>query len=135
VLDAWLAQGVVRLDGKDRVTLNAAAYVPQPGSAEQWHYFVRNLHDHIAAASANVTAEGQAPFLERSVHYDVLTPAQSARLAALGRGAAERMLIEVNRAALAIVEDAPQAASPGPTQRVNLCVSLFVEDEPERAAG
>ncbi len=131
VLDAWLSEGMVRLDAADRVVLNAAAWLPPPGSAGQWHYFTRNLHDHIAAGAANVLATGRPPFLDRSVHYDALSPVQAARLAAFGRTAAERLLQEVNRAALTMLEDAPPALPP--TRRVNLGVFLYTEDEP--AAG
>lgn len=128
VLDEWLSEGVVHVDAADRVVLNANAYLPRPGSAEQLHYFARNLHDHIAAAAANVIADGRPPFLDRSVHYDALPPAQAARLAVLARAGAERLLLEVNRAALAMLDGQPPA--PPPTRRVNLGVYLYAEDEP-----
>ena len=127
VLDEWLSENIVRMDANECVVLNAAAYLPRPGSAQQLHYFARNLHDHIAAAAANVVADGRPPFLDRSVHYDALTGPQAARLAAFARVAAERLLLEVNRAALAMLDDAPPA--PPPTQRVNLGVFLYTEDE------
>ena len=129
VLDEWLSQGVVRLDAEDRVVLAAAAYLPQPGSAAQWHYFARNLHDHLAAATANVTAAQAPPFLDRSVHYDALTPAQAAQLSALARQAAERLLLDVNRAALALLDAPAEGAAAAPTRRVNLGVYLFDEDD------
>ena len=132
VLDEWLSEGVVRLDAQERVVLDTTAYLPRPGSAEQLHYFARNLHDHIAAASANVLAQGTPPFLDRSVHYDALTEAQAVRLVALARTASERLLLEVNRAALVMLDDAPPA--PPPTQRVNLGVYLYSEDEPPAGA-
>jgi hypothetical protein len=128
VLDEWLSEGVVRIDEQDRVVLNAAAYLPPPSSPEQLHYFGRNLHDHMAAAVANVLAEDRPPYLDRSVHYDGLTPAQAEELATLARNAAERLLVEVNRASLARLGDAPPA--PAPTRRVNLGVYLYEEDEP-----
>ena len=132
VLDEWLSEGVVRMDVQDRVVLNDAAYLPRPGSAEQLHYFARNLHDHIAAAAANVLAEGRPRFLDRSVHYDALTAAQAARLAAFAHAGAQRLLLEVNRAALAMLDDAPPA--PPPTRRVNLGVFLYTEDDPPPGA-
>ena len=128
VLDEWLSQGVVHLDAADRVMLAAAAYLPQPGSAEQLHYFARNLHDHVAAASANLLADGRPPFLDRSVHYDALPSDLAARLAALGRAAAERLLLEVNRTALNMLKG--ETPSAGKTRRVNLGTYLYVEDEP-----
>ncbi len=140
VLDEWLSQGIVRLDAEGRVVLDAAAFVPGDVGGvggEDWtallFYFARNLHDHIAAASANVLAAGAAPFLERSVHYDRLSPAAAARMASLGREAALAMLLEVNRGAAEIADADDGAAPVGGVKagrRVNLGVYLYVEDEP-----
>jgi Family of unknown function (DUF6502) len=128
VLDDWLSQGIVSLDAEDRVCLSAAAFLPQPGREEQLFYFARNLHDHIAAAAANVLAPGAAPFIDRSVHYDRLTPAAAEQLDQLAREAAQRLLLEVNRHAMALsVDDAPEGAL---TRRVNFGVYLLTEDEP-----
>ncbi len=126
VLDDWLSQGIVSLDAEDRVHLSAAAFLPQPGRAEQLFYFSRNLHDHIAAAGANVLATGAAPFVDRSVHYDGLTPAAATELERLSREAAQRVLLEVNRHALLLATDAPPGT---PTRRVNFGVYLLAEDE------
>ncbi len=126
VLDDWLAQGIVTLDAEDRVQLSAGAFLPQPGRDEQLFYFARNLHDHIAAGSANVLADGTAPFIDRSVHYDRLTPAAAAELERLGRDAAQRVLLEVNRHAMRLATDAPEGS---PTRRVNFGVYLLAEDE------
>ena len=137
VLDDWLGQGLVTVDAEDRVRLNVAAFVPRPGRDEQLFYFARNLHDHIAAASANVLAAGPAPFLDRSVHYDGLTATSAARLEAAAREAGQRLLVEINRLALELVDaqDAEGAAgaAPGPTRRVNLGVYLFVGDDQSSA--
>jgi hypothetical protein len=128
VLDEWLSQNLVRIDAEDRVVLNVDAFVPRPGRTEQMFYFGRNLHDHVAAAAANVSAVDKAPFLDRSVHYDALPTAAADQLEAVGRVAAVQMLLEVNRRAMEIAEahDPPV----GPTRRVNLGVYLFAEDEP-----
>ncbi len=128
VLDEWLSQDIVSLGPDDRVVLNVAAFVPSPGRDEQLFYFGRNLHDHIAAASANISAVGKAPFMDRSVHYDALPIAAAERLEALGREAAMRLLLDINRQAmeLAAAHDPPV----GPTRRVNLGLYLYVEDEP-----
>src|ERR1019366_3917537 len=65
VLDDWISQGFVTLDGADMIHLNASAFIPRGGGAEQMFYFARNLHDHIAAAAANVSASGPAPYADR----------------------------------------------------------------------
>ena len=133
ILDDWLSQGLVTVDAGDRVRLNVAAFIPRPGRDEQLYYFARNLHDHIAAAAANVLASGPAPFLDRSVHYDGLGEAPAARLEAAAREAAQRLLLDVNRLALELVDaEEPEAGpvAPAPTRRVNLGVYLYAEDEP-----
>jgi hypothetical protein len=132
VLDEWISQNLVELDAEDRVVLNVDAFVPRPGRDEQMFYFGRNLADHIAAAAANVSAVEKAPFLDRSVHYDAMPLVAAAELEALGREAAVRMLLEINRRAMEVAEahDPPT----GPTRRVNLGVYLYVEDEPPPAA-
>ena len=132
VLDDWMNHGIVTLDETDRVVLDTAAFVPRPGSAEQLFYFGRNLHDHLSAAAANVTSLGPAPFVERAAHYDNLTPETMARLEAMGREAAQRLLTEFHRQALDLLdandrelESAPQT----PRRRLNLGVYLFVDDD------
>lgn len=126
VLDDWLAQGLVVLNAHDQVQLSAAAFLPQPGREEQLFYFARNLQDHLAAAAANVLAEGAAPFVDRSVHYDGLAPEAAAELERLARAVAQRALLEVNRHALRLATDLPAGS---PTRRVNFGVYLLVEDE------
>ncbi len=130
VLDEWLSQDLVRLDAEDRVVLNVDAFVPPPGRDEQMFYFGRNLHDHIAAASANVIAVDKAPFLDRSVHYDAMPVVAAEQMVAMGRAAAVQMLLDVNRRAMELAEahDPPV----GPTRRVNLGVYMYVENEAAR---
>lgn len=132
VLDDFLAQGTVTWDAAGHVQLKAAAFLPREGSDAQLFYFARNLHDHAAAATANVAATGTPPFLDRSVHYDRLGLEAAAEFEAVAREAAQRLLIEVNRRALAIAErdEAAAAADPArPTRRVNLGVYLYAEPE------
>ncbi len=130
VLDGLLGQRAVTLDAQDRVHLEAAAYLPAPGSEAQLFYFARNLHDHLQAASANVLSRGAPPFLERAVHYDRLTPAMAARLSELGREAAQDLLVSLNRAALEMLdaEDKTQPTA-GAGWRFNLGVYLLTEEE------
>ncbi len=126
VLDDWMSQGIITVDAQDRVHLSAAAFLPQPGREEQLFYFARNLHDHIAAASANVLADGAAPFVDRTVHYDRLTPEAAAELEKLARESAQKVLLEVNRHAMRLATDAPAGTA---TRRVNFGVYLLAEDE------
>ena len=133
ILDSWLAEGIVSIDAEERVVLNEAAFVPQPGQEAQLFYFGRNLHDHIAAACANITASGAAPFVDRSVHYDHLPADVAERLAAISREAAQKMLLEINRAALRMTDG--QAPDTQATRRVNLGVYLYLDDDTPAAGG
>jgi Family of unknown function (DUF6502) len=136
VLDDLLSHGVVSLIEGDRVRLNTRAFIPRPGGEEQLFYFTRNLHDHVAAASANISA-GKPPFFDRSVHYDDLTPAQAEALRAYAREIAVRALLDVNRKALDLLESdtAPEPdRTPDPNgrddrHRVNLGIYLYQERE------
>ncbi|HMN72550.1 MAG TPA: DUF6502 family protein [Rhodoblastus sp.] len=84
VLDEWLDRKLVVIDADGKVVLTQAAIAPGAGDERQLHYFGRNLHDHIAAASANVQSSAP-PFMERAVHYEGLTEEQAKKLEALSR--------------------------------------------------
>lgn len=98
VLDEWIDRGLVVQDGDDRITLVEQAFVPKGGSDQQLYYFGRNLHDHIAAAVANVEAETPR-FLERAVHYDGLTREVAETLERRSREIAMDALTTANREA------------------------------------
>ncbi|MDQ0473319.1 DUF6502 family protein [Labrys wisconsinensis] len=100
VLDEWLDRAIVRIDREDRVVLTEAAFLPRGGDEEQLHYFGRNLHDHIAAAAANVAA-GAPVFFERAVHYDGLSQGAAEALERSSRQLAARALRVANRDAYA----------------------------------
>jgi hypothetical protein len=129
VLDDWLSQGLVSLDDQDRVHLETTAYIPRRGGREQLFYFGRNLHDHIAAAAANIGAAGSAPFVDRSLHYDRLPLAAADRLETFARAAAARALIETNRLALELAEQADQASPPPASRRVNFGIYIYSDDD------
>ncbi len=135
VLDEFLSQGIVRIDAEERVALNIAAFIPPPGQEAQIYYFARNLHDHIAAAAANITAEGAAPFLERAVHYDRLPPDVAAAFEDEARARAQALLLELNALALDLLNRHETAGAPATaeTRRVNLGVYVYTEDEPPSA--
>lgn len=135
VLDDFVAQGLVTLEPGDIVRLNQAAFIPRQGRPEQLFFFARNLHDHIAAASANVALRDGPHFLDSSVHYDRLDPEMAASLTVLAQQAAQDALLSVNRAALEFVRHAPSgpARPAAPMQRVNFGVYLYVAvDEPDK---
>jgi hypothetical protein len=128
VLDDLVGHGVVWVDSNEHVQLNTAAFIPRPGSEEQLFYFARNLHDHVAAAVANIGASGAPCFLDRSVHYDRLTPAQAKELEAYARNAAMQVLLDVNRRAVQLTDPAPEASETAQC-RINLGVYVFDADD------
>jgi hypothetical protein len=128
VLDDWLSHGFVELVPPDLVVLNVDAFVPRPGAGEQLFYFGRNLQDHIAAATANISAADAAPFLDRSVHYDGLTPSQARELEACARALAMQALLEVNRKAQELVAaNLPPGGEP--PVRFNFGTFVFTQSE------
>lgn len=124
VLEDFLAQEIVVQEPGDRVRLNKAAFIPSAASAEQLFFFGRNLHDHIAAAAANVAAGGGAPFMDSSVHYDQLSPEAAAQLVALAHEVAAQALLQVNRTALGLA-----TAETGLARRVNFGIYVYAEEE------
>ena len=129
VLDSWIAQGFASIGADDRVRLNVSAFVPREGREAQLFYFARNLHDHMAAAAANISAPDAAPFMERSLHYDRLSPEAASRLENAARAAARQLLVDLNRMALSLV-DAEKLAPDAATRRLNFGVYLYTEAEP-----
>ncbi|WP_232630868.1 DUF6502 family protein [Methylobacterium sp. Leaf118] len=124
VLDAWLDRGVAVLDPEGRVQLLEAAYLPRGGGEPQLYYFGRNLHDHLAAAAANVA--GPAPrFFERAVHYDGLSGPLAERLEERAREIAMGALRDANAEAHAACAD-----DPGGRHRWNFGIYIYREEGP-----
>jgi hypothetical protein len=124
VLDEWLDRKLVRLDDEDRVVLVEPGFMPKGGSDQQLYYFGRNLHDHMAAAVANVL--GETPrFLERAVHYDGLSRELAERLEQRSRELAMEALQAANREA-----HAASLTDAGGNWRWNFGTYVFAQDEP-----
>ena len=127
VLDEWLRLGVVHIDDDGRVCLNTGAFVPTRGADEKAFYLGHNLHDHAAAAVHNVLG-GQPPFMERSVHYDALSPASVERLAKLTEQVGMKALLAVNKAAMEAEAHDSAARAPGDgAQRITMGVFFYAE--------
>jgi hypothetical protein len=84
VLDEWLRQGIVTLEGDDKVHLRADAFNQPQDVEEKIYYFSQNIHDHLAATAHNLTG-GEPPFLEQCVFYDKLSPDSARELADYSR--------------------------------------------------
>jgi Family of unknown function (DUF6502) len=77
VLDELLRLGVVQDDGQ-AIRLTHGGFAPQQGFEEMSALLAANLHDHAAAAVANLQGEGN--FLEQAVFVDRLTAASALHL-------------------------------------------------------
>lgn len=111
VLDEWLRLGVAKLNERDEVVLNAEAFIPGEGFEEKAFYLAHNLHDHAAAAVHNLQGEGP-PRLERSVHYDALSPESIAELSELAHRSGMETLQALNRKAMELERRDAQASQP-----------------------
>jgi hypothetical protein len=139
VLDEWLRLGVVHFDEERRVCLNAQAFVPAEGFDEKAFYLGHNLHDHAAAATHNLLG-GKPAFLERSVHYDRLSPQTVALLARQSEELGMKALLAVNKSAMASADRDAALVSDTDTparQRMTFGIYFYSEgsDAPPPAAG
>ncbi len=129
MLDELLRLGVVA-ERDDGVALLADGFAPRQGLAEMSELFADNLHDHIAAASANL--QGEHNFLEQAVHVDQLTPASIAKLqkaASLAWKQAFKTVI--TEAQLRFDGDAEQAPAEQRSQRARFGVYFYSEPTQE----
>ncbi len=78
MLDELKRLGAATEDDDGSVRLLAGSFAPRQGFEEMSWLFADNLHDHLAAASANL--QGEANFLEQSVFVDEITQASAAQL-------------------------------------------------------
>lgn len=72
VLDELKRLGAAQ-EHDDGVALSAESFAPRAGFQEMCAVFTDNLHDHLAAAAANL--QDEANFLEQAVYVDQLTDA------------------------------------------------------------
>jgi len=78
-LDELIRLGVVEMNDDEQVELLKQAFIPSEDFEQKLGFFVHNVGDHMAAASANMLGEGEA-FLERSAFYDRLSQTDIALL-------------------------------------------------------
>lgn len=131
VLDEWLRLGVVHFDDQRQVCLDAQAFVPTEGFDEKAYYLGHNLHDHAAAAVHNLLG-GQPAFMERSVHYDELSPVSIQMLAKQSEELGMKALLAVNKSALAAEQR--DAADTSPRQRMTFGIYFYAEGSPVHPA-
>jgi hypothetical protein len=121
VLDEWLDRKLVAINGNEEIVLLDTAFVPRGDDDRKWYYLGRNLHDHVAAAAANVSSPTPR-FFERAVHYDGLSPRLAKRLEGRSRELAMDALKTANREANRAV-----AKDKGGDSRWNFGVYIYCE--------
>lgn len=127
VLDELLRLGAAESDG-DAVRLVAQAFAPRAGLAETASLFADNLHDHAAAAAANLL--GDANFLEQAVYVDELTPtsAEAVQRAAVQAWRAAFQTV-MREATLRFDGDATHAVPADRSHRVRVGIYVYSEKE------
>ncbi len=128
VLDELLHQEVVSMTADKQVKLNLRAFIPRRDFEDMAYYFGRNLHDHIAAGSHNLTGDGPA-LLERSVCYNGLTPASVDKLARISEEIGMAALVEINRQAHELSQQDKDRKDA--TERMNFGLYFYQEDQGE----
>lgn len=106
MLDELVRLGVVQVVG-EQVQLRAEAFIPHEGFTEVAYYIAANVHDHLAAAAANLRTVGKQerpPFLEHGVYADELSAQSVAQLQRLARKLWSAAVKAMVKAALAAVE-------------------------------
>ncbi len=92
VLDELLRLGVVQ-ETEAGLELSGSGLVPRQGFEELSWLFAQNLHDHAAAAAANL--QGEANFLDQAVFVDEITADSAARLQQVSVAAWKRAFQQV----------------------------------------
>ena len=134
VLNELVRLGVAEsTDGN--VRLKTEAFVPHEGFSEVAYYIAANVHDHLAAAAANLRTAGkqeQAPFLEHAVYADELSEQSVEELQRLAKrlwAAAVKKMVE---AALTAVE--ADRKKPAAQRSARMRFGAFFHGEPTAAA-
>ena len=127
VLDEMMRLGVVT-DGPEGVALSGDGLAPRQGFKEMSQLFAANVHDHLAAAAANL--QGQGNFLEQAVYVDQITADSAQALQKVSVAAWREALRAVMPQARERFEADAQATLAGmPRHRARFGVYFFSEPE------
>ena len=133
VLDELLRLGIAVVEDhgggrgdRRHVHLNVDAFVPEQGFEEKAYYFGEILHDHISAGVHNLMGQ-RPPYLDRTVIYHQLSPAQAARLAEHAADLGMEALKSVNRKALAMKRRRHSPAEQ--SVRINFGTYFYTEND------
>jgi hypothetical protein len=127
VLDELVRLGVVH-DGDAGLVLEQTGFAPREGFEELSWLFAQNLHDHAAAAVANL--QGGNRFLEQAVFVDELTAASAEQLQRVSLQAWQAAFKTVMREAQARFDaDARNTSAEEPRHRARFGVYFYSEPE------
>lgn len=132
ILDELLRRGLVVHDTEaDTVVLRGDALVSRDGGAERFHFFSRNIGDHVSAAVENILVEeGPAPFLERAVFYNNLSADSVDAIEERARVLAGEVLAELNRLGFERQSaDEEHVGAGGANERFRFGVYFYRKDE------
>lgn len=125
VLDEWLRLGLVEITGEGLLELKAREFVPKGSLPAKTELMANIISDHVSAAVHNVRGDS-APFFDRRVRVEGLTPEALLKLRALVEERGMAFLQELNAAAAKLTEGEAE----GPTHRMS--IGLFEYEEREK---
>lgn len=127
VLEELLRLGVVH-ETEAGIALSGGGFAPRQGFDELSWLFAQNLHDHAAAAAANL--QGEANFLEQAVFVDELGPASVEHLRAVSAQAWQTAFRSVmGQAQSSFDADARELPAAQRRHRVRFGVYFYSEQE------
>ncbi len=131
VLDEMLRLGVV--DESDAgIRLRAEGFAPQQGFEELSWLFSDNLHDHLAAAAANL--QGERNLLEQSIFVDEITADSAAQLHEVAKKAWKQAFKTVMQEAQTRFDhDARHSPPPQRCHRARFGVYFYSQDQEDPA--
>lgn len=95
ILDELLRQGLVEETGDGLLRVTPAALSGPASDEDKMVFFAANIGDHLAAAAENLSSD-PAPFLERAVFYNRLTPDAVDDIERQARQEAQSLLEKLN---------------------------------------
>jgi hypothetical protein len=127
MLDEMLRLGVVS-ETDAGVQLVTGGFAPRQGLAESASLFAANLHDHAAAAAANL--QGETNFLEQAIYVNQITAASAQALQKASVQAWHKAFKTVMRQAQVRFDSDSAQASPGQrNHRARFGVYFFSDKE------
>ena len=129
VLDELLRQGLVKEDDDELLTLATGALVGAGEADDRVVFFAANVGDHMAAASANLEADSDPPFLERAVFYNRLSAQAVSEIEDQARRLSQPVLEQIN--ATARSHQAKDQANGENRRRIRFGVYFYTEEGPK----